>query len=122
MYLCVILFLTLTNAFSGMVDEYQLLCPDNTLAVSKGLHACCEEKPFVYCVLCARFTTKDYFTSCAVNCNGTIIQEEPYCQDCKCREPLPASQKIDEEEQELDDSLKYRGCPYMMSKAKKEGL
>lgn len=116
MFIVLFLLVVVANAYPGMVEEeaeasYSLRCPDDSLAVAKGLHACCEEPPFVYCTLCARIE-KGYVTTCVTNCNGTVIQEEPYCTNCLCRPILPQEAPIQEERP------RYEGCPYM--KAKKE--
>ena len=82
-----------------------LKCPDKSLALAKGLHACCENPPFIFCVLCVRLTSGHDMT-CTMDCNGTIMDVYPYCFDCQCTPPRPVIEVTDGEEN-------YRGCPFM---------
>lgn len=104
-----LLFFLLANAHPDMI--YGLVCPDGTLAISKGLHACCENEPFVYCVLCRKITI-GYDMTCTANCNGTVIESKPYCTSCLCK-PLETVEKVQEEE---EDSNRYHQCPFKRGK------
>lgn len=85
-----------------------LKCPDGSLAISNGLHACCGEPP-LYCTLCARMV-KGYESSCTTHCNGTVIKAHPYCKDCVCL-TLPPSNN--------DPDARVRGgCPFGHGKKK----
>lgn len=104
-----LLFSSIIAAHPSMMkenDHYALTCPDGSLAVGKGLHACCEKEPNVYCVLCV-LMSKGHVTTCTTDCNGTVVQTAPYCLDCLCKPPpLPEVNVEDGEEA-------YRGCPYL---------
>ena len=117
MLLLVGLLVLLANAYPGMlnnepVPHYSLMCPDETVAVDKGLHACCEKEPFIYCVLCARFA-KGHYTSCTEKCNGTVIKEEPYCTDCLCKPVDPPPPKASNDKEEASGHHK---CPFRRGK------
>jgi len=101
----------------GVLDDttyYGLICPDESLAVSKGLHACCENPPFVYCVLCVVFTkpSDHIINTCTTECNGTLLQEPPYCVDCVCKPATEAESSSSSTEET------YRGCPFLNRKGK----
>lgn len=98
--------------------KYALTCPDESVAVDKGLHVCCEQPPFVYCVLCARVTNSLYTSDCATHCNGTVSQSSPHCANCQCRSVSSSSpgEAVVVEEEEAED--RYRGCPFMRAKKK----
>jgi hypothetical protein len=97
-------------------DGYNALkCPDGSLALAKGLHACCENPPFVFCVLCVHLT-RGHDMTCTMDCNGTIRKVYPYCLDCQCTPPRPTVKS------EEDDGKNYRGCPFMNRHKKHEEL
>lgn len=83
-----------------------LTCPDKTMAISKGLHTCCEQEPFIYCILCERIA-RGHTTTCTGHCNGTVIGIEPYCIDCQCYAVKTVDNKPKKE--------RGGGCPYRRS-------
>lgn len=115
------LFSSTTFSHSYMMSDksdtyYGLICPDESLAVGKGLHACCENPPFVYCVLCVLLSkpSDNIITTCTTQCNGTVLHEPPYCIDCVCK-PEAISPR-DESDSSTEET--YRGCPFMNRKGK----
>ncbi len=102
-------------SYSHMTEDtsFGLICPDDSPAVAKGLHACCENPPHVYCVLCV-LVSKSHISTCTIECNGTLLQESPHCADCVCKPAIPQ----DETEDSIEGDEKYRGCPFMNRKGK----
>ena len=114
-------FTQVTDAYPGMTKEYSLLCPDGTPAVAKGLHACCDKPPYNYSVLCVLIST-DYVTSCTSNCDGTIKEEAPHCENCICYPVDPnnnnkdslwsAQDDDDDDKDEGKPAPRFHGCPF----------
>ncbi len=106
----------------GNVDNtfYGLICPDESLAVGNGLHACCENPPFNYCVLCVLLTkpSDHIITTCTTECNGTLLHKPPYCEDCVCRAPSATTSPAGSNEADLSTKESYRGCPFLNRKGK----
>lgn len=118
--ICFFFSATFSYAHMGKKNDdgdayYGLICPDESLAVAKGLHACCENPPFVYCVLCILISKPEFpiTDTCTRDCNGTLLQEVPHCIDCVCNEVI---QPFDKSESTTEE--KYRGCPFMNRKGK----
>jgi hypothetical protein len=116
-------FFSATFSHSHMMKSssdtyYGLICPDESLAVAKGLHACCENPPFVYCVLCVLLSKPEdhIISTCTTDCNGTLLQEPPYCVDCVCNTAVSFYEA--EAEAESSTEEKYRGCPFLNRKGK----